>query len=321
MKPSKGVLVVLIIAVVAVLYFALRSQVDLPDGETVPFSQIENDEENNVDDINSTSTTMNTEDTSQSDDTQPSSNTPVSSREIFVTDGVKHSILIDEIRQGCFAGRDCIPSVDAPVFMSRDDADDLLPEDTIGIGLSFKGEDRFYPFNMLVTREIVNDVVAGKPLIVTYCPLCGTGIVFNREIDGEVFEFGVSGLLWQSNLLMYNREDSEEKISLWSQVLGEAVVGNLTGTKLEIIPSDVVRYTDWRVTHPKTVVLNTGRIGDPYNGNYYGVTSNFSPNFNEDESPLSPTEYVFGIELKGQHRAYVRDTLSIGETEDNFAGE
>ncbi len=153
----------------------------------------------------------------------------ISKRQLLTTDGVLHSVPIDDIKQGCF-GRDCIPSVDDPKFISIKEADDLLPDDTVGIGLEYKGEERFYPFNMLVTKEIVNDFVAGDALVVTYCPLCGTGIVFDRTINGEVVEFGVSGMLWQSNLLMYNRDSDEANVSLWSQVLGESVLGKHTGT-------------------------------------------------------------------------------------------
>jgi hypothetical protein len=242
----------------------------------------------------------------------------LSERQILVTDGVKHSIPIDEIRQGCF-GRDCIPSVDDPAFITANEADDVLPDDTVGIGLVHKGEKRFYPFNMLVTREIVNDTVSGDPLAVTYCPLCGTGVVFRREVSGKIFEFGVSGMLWQSNLLMYNREPNEEMVSLWSQVLGEAVLGTFTGTRLPLVPSDIVRYTDWRTKHPGTQVLNTGRIGDPYGGDYYSVARSFRPNFNEENSVLSPTAQVSGVDIDGQFKAYLNNALVVGTTVDTFA--
>jgi hypothetical protein len=233
------------------------------------------------------------------------------------SNNVKHSIPIDEIRQGCFR-QDCIPSVDNPQFVDVKEANDLLPEDTIGIALSYKGVDRFYPFNMLVTREIVNDVIAGDPLLVTYCPLCGTGIVFERSVDGRVYEFGVSGMLWQSNLLMYNRADDIENRNLWSQVLGEAVVGEKTGLTLNIVSSDIAQYTSWSKTHPKGSVLNTGRIGDPYDGNYYGVAQKFGPNFDEVNSPLDPSAYVYGVSLDGTFKAYPRQSLPLGVTTDTI---
>jgi len=93
-----------------------------------------------------------------------------------------------------------------------------------------------------------------------------------------------------------------------------------TGTKLKIIQSDIVRYTSWREEHPLSLVLNTGRIGDPYDGEYYRVASLFAPNFNEADSPLSPTAYVFGVEIEGEFKAYPEESLNVGETRDMFAG-
>ena len=229
------------------------------------------------------------------------------------TEQVQHSIPIEDIRRGCFR-QDCIPSVDNPEFISVEKADQVLPDDTIGIALSKNGINRFYPFNMLVTREIVNDVVDGEPVLVTYCPLCGTGVVFERVVDGEVYEFGVSGMLWQSNLLMYNRAGELAKRNLWSQVLGEAVVGAKTGTKLTIIPSDIQQYTTWREAFPGGEVLNTGRIGDPYGGDYYRVARSFAPDFDEDTSALNPTTYVYGIEHQGEYIAFEAAKIPEGET-------
>lgn len=312
-RPPILLIVIIALAVVGYFLFEGRS-FDLPEGETIPLSN----------------ESMPTEEMTQNNtDTRVAGfvgNETQSTREVLVTDDVKHSIPIEDIRQGCF-GRDCIPSVDDPNFVSIKDADELFEDadedfnDVIGIGLAFDGEERFYPFNMLVTREIVNDTVAGQPLAVTYCPLCGTGIVFNREFNGKVFEFGVSGLLWQSNLLMYNREENEDNISLWSQVLGEAVLGELTGTKLAIVPSNIVRYSDWRKDHPKSSVLDTGRIGDPYRGNYYGVARGFNPDFDEANSPILPTAYVFGVNIGDAFKAYPDTALSDGTTNDSFAGQ
>ncbi len=240
------------------------------------------------------------------------------------TNEVKHSVPIDEIKQGCY-GRDCIPSVDDPEFVTISKADELFKgagaKDILGIGLEHNGEARFYPFNMLVTREIVNDNIAGKLVLVTYCPLCGTGIVFDRTLNGKETEFGVSGFLWQSNLLMYNRGVPEDEITLWSQILGKGIVGPLTDTQLTIIPSDIVFYDDWKIIYPDTLVLNTGSIGDPYNGEYYRVAKNFEPNFNETDSLLDPSARVYGINIDGEYKAYYIDALQIGLTQDKFAGQ
>ena len=242
-------------------------------------------------------------------------------RGVRETDGVRHSVPLDEIRQGC-PGRDCIPSVDDPVFVAAREAESFLGEEDIGIGLVYKGEARFYPFSMLVTREIVNDTVAGDPLLITYCPLCGTGIVFSRRVGGAVREFGVSGLLWQSNLLMYDRRPAPEESSLWSQVLGEAVLGPQTGTALTPIPSDVVRWASWRAAHPATLVLNTGDTRDPYGGEYYGVARAFAPDFDEASSPLPPTAYVYGIEVNGSFKAYPKEAVQArGVISDEVGGE
>ena len=231
-----------------------------------------------------------------------------------------YSIPLDEIRQGC-SRQDCIPSVDSPEFMSVSEATAIVATDQIGIGLSYKGEKRFYPFSMLVTREIVNDTVAGDALLVTYCPLCGTGIVFDRTIDGVMQEFGVSGMLWQSNLLMYNRDDDKSARNLWSQVLGEAVVGNKTGTQLTVISSDIMQFDAWQKQSPDGLVLTTGSQRDPYDGEYYEIAQRFAPDFNAQTSPLAPDTYVYGIEVDGVFKAYPRDLLPEGEIRDMINGE
>jgi len=240
------------------------------------------------------------------------------------TEQVAHNIDLNDIRQGCFR-QDCIPSVDDPVFVSPDELIDMLAPDSIGIGLIYKGEERFYPFPMLETHELVNDVVAGDPFLVSYCPLCGTGIVFDRRLDlpdgeagGEAVEFGVSGMLWQSNLLMYNRASSVDQRNLWSQVLGTAVVGDRAGQELTVIPSDIMRFSDWASQYPDSQVLTTGKPADPYNGEYFRVAANFAPDFDPVTSPLPPTAYVYGVVVNDVAKAYPRDTLPTGTFTDTI---
>tara|TARA_Y100000310_G_scaffold253797_1_gene260763 strand:- start:259 stop:1275 length:1017 start_codon:yes stop_codon:yes gene_type:complete len=244
-------------------------------------------------------------------------------RQILVTDSVMHSIPLDEIRSGG-PPKDGIPSIDNPKFIPAADAD-FIEDDAIGLGLSYKEDVRFYPFSILVWHEIVNDEVSGDPVLVTYCPLCATAVVFDSRIDGETAKFGVSGRLWQSNLLMYNRTKNSSDESLWSQVLGEAVLGVHTGIRLDIIPADTVRFGDWKRAHPDTLVLSqdTGALrsygSDPY-GDYY--TSNntiFPTNFNDNR--LHPKALVIGIELNGKTKAYLNESLSVGTTKDTFSGE
>lgn len=245
-------------------------------------------------------------------------------REIMTNNGTKHSIPLNEILSGG-PGKDGIPSIDNPKFISANDANFLNATDP-GIGLTIGSEHRFYPYRILVWHEIVNDTVQGKPVLVTYCPLCATGIVFDRTVNGAPEEFGVSGKLWQSNLLMYNRESDEKNESLWSQVLGEAVVGVNTGQKLSIIPSDIVRWGDWRQSHSDTMVLShkTGTLRDygrdPY-GDYYSSESvSFGANFRDTR--LHPKALVHGIEVGGTYKAYADDALKrIGEMNDIVDGK
>lgn len=242
--------------------------------------------------------------------------------EIMVTDGVKHSIPLDEILSGG-PPKDGIPSIDNPKFESAKDTDNLSDSDP-GLGLTVGGESRFYPYRILVWHEIVNDKIGNTPILVTYCPLCATGIAFERKVNDVEQEFGVSGKLWQSNLLMYNRAPSESEESLWSQVLGEAVLGIHTGKKLVVIPSDIARWSDWRKAHPDTKVLSqdTGALRsyglDPYEDYYTSESVSFGASFRDER--LHPKALVHGVEIDGKYKAYADERLKGGEI-DVFAGK
>lgn len=259
-------------------------------------------------------------------------------RKIFLTDGLKHSISLDEILSGG-PPKDGIPSIDNPKFVTAAESDKWLKDEETGTGFCNKEDCRFYPYQILVWHEIVNDVVAGEQVLISYCPLCLTGIVFDRNINGEVMEFGTSGMLWRSNLVMYNRTKQNQdelsdlekslrldskKESLWSQVLGEAVVGELTGAKLKVLNSDVIRYGDWKKLHQDTKVLSkdTGFSrsygADPYGDYYTSNTVSFGASFND--SRLSPKEFILGIEANGKFKAYHAGALKIGETKDSVGG-
>jgi len=251
------------------------------------------------------------------------SNMTETTREVFITDGTKHSIPLDEILSGG-PGKNGIPSIDNPVFILAKESSFLNDTDP-GVGLVVKGESRFYPYRILVWHEIVNDTIQGEPVLVTYCPLCATGIVFERVVAGVEQEFGVSGRLWRSNLLMYNRADDEKNESLWSQVLGEAVLGVNTGEKLAIVPSDIIRWADWKKLHPNTKVLSadTGATRDygrdPYEDYYTSESVSFGASFNDTR--LHPKALVVGIEISGKYKAYSIEALKVGETRDTFEGK
>lgn len=234
--------------------------------------------------------------------------------------GIEGEIPDDEILSGG-PGKDGIPSIDYPKFVSARDAG-FLSDDEIGLGLKIGNDIRFYPYQTLVWHEIVNDEVNKVPVAVTYCPLCRTGVVYERTVDGETVEFGVSGLLWKSNLLMYNRTDDE---SLWSQVLGRAVKGPHTGQTLEIVSSDTVKFGDWKSKYPRTKVLSrdTGvsRLygTDPYGSYYTNEDVSFGATFDDDR--LHPKEYVLGVEVNGVFKAYVADAIPEGTSTDDFKGK
>ena len=163
--------------------------------------------------------------------------------------------------------RDGIPSIDKPVFLSADKADYLKPEDRV-LGIDFEGEARAYPIRILNWHEIVNDEIKGKAVAVTYCPLCGSGIVYKADSEGEPHKFGVSGLLYNSDVLLYDRETE----TLWSQILSKAISGKLVDTKLEVIPSSHTSWQVWKKNHPYTKVLsNKTGFNRDYQRSPYGT--------------------------------------------------
>ena len=142
---------------------------------------------------------------------------------LMETNGVKHLIPLDKVKGGG-PPKDGIPSIDDPIFAPIDESGFMSDSDTI-VGVEIDGEAKAYPLFILVWHEIVNDRVGDVPVSVTYCPLCYTSQVFERVIDGQEVEFGTSGKLYNSNLLMYDRFTE----SYWSQALGLAVTGELSG--------------------------------------------------------------------------------------------
>ena len=302
------------------LLYKKSNQFPVPKGETIPFEEslIRANDKNEIQNGNIIEDDLSTQETMNKEE---KSNTISSNRKVLLTNGTKHSIPLKEILDGG-PGKDGIPSIDDPKFIDTASANKFLNDDEIGIGISIKGESRFYPNQIMVWHEIANDTMQGKPILVTYCPLCATGIVFEREIDGEAVEFGVSGKLWQSNLLMYNRSSKE---SLWSQVLGEAVLGDYTGQRLAIVPSDVVKYGEWKKAHPDTTVLSreTGSLRnyglDPYGDYYTNTDVSFGAEFTDNR--LHPKDFVLGVEYEGQFKAYLERAIPVGETKDQFAGK
>ncbi len=176
-----------------------------------------------------------------------------------------HTILYTELISGG-PPRDGIPSIDSPTFVSLEEAAEWLADNEPVIAVEMEGEARAYPLQILTWHEIVNDEFGDVPVLVTFCPLCNSALVFDRRVEGEVYEFGTSGLLRHSDLVMYDRTTE----SLWQQFTGEAIVGDMVGKQLTFLPASIVSFADFRQAHPDGVVLSrdTG-YSRPYGRNPY----------------------------------------------------
>jgi hypothetical protein len=212
------------------------------------------------------------------------------------TDFSRHAVPLSEFQSGG-PGRDGIPSIDAPMFVSTAEADEWLDAREPVIELELGGAARAYPLQILIWHEIVNDEISGAPVAVTFCPLCNTALVFDRRPDGRVLDFGTTGNLRNSDLVMYDRQTE----SWWQQFGGEAVVGELTGARLTQLPARIVAWEEFVARHPAGEVLSreTGFSrsygSNPYEG-YDDVDSGpFFPVEGEDDR-LSPKERVVFLE-------------------------
>ncbi len=174
-------------------------------------------------------------------------------------DVTRHTIPISGI-QGGGPPRDSIPALVNPALMTAEQADRLLSDHERVLGVFLNGEARAYPVRILNWHELVNDQVAGRAILVSWCPLCGSGVVYDPVIDGRRYNFGVSGLLYKRNLLLFDRQTG----SLWSQLLSEAVTGPLAGGRLKVLPAENTSWSAWRKQHPETRVLSfaTGHLRD-----------------------------------------------------------
>lgn len=223
----------------------------------------------------------------------------------FDTDISKHSIDLDELIDGG-PGKDGIPSINNPKFVSQEEASEWIEPEEPVITLEVKGTAKAYPIQILIWHEIANDTISDVPVSVTFCPLCYSAIVFDRRLNDKVYEFGVSGLLRHSDMIMYDRQTE----SLWQQFSGEAVVGDLTGEQLRILPSRLISFRQFRSSYPNASVLskNTGyrrNYGEnPYAG--YDDVNNTPFLMNEENlsGKLPPMEKVIGVRTEHENKAY-----------------
>ena len=221
-------------------------------------------------------------------------------------------IPVNEIRSGG-PPRDGIPSIDRPAFIPSNAAGYMLDADEV-LSMTVGEETRAYPLRILVRHEIVNDEIAGQPIAVTYCPLCGTAMVFSRRVDGRTLDFGVSGLLYQSDVLMYDRQTE----SLWSQLAMAPVSGPLVDTRLRWLPSEQLAWAAWKVKYPRGKVLSA-KTGFPrdYSGNAYARYKQ-SPEtlfpVPSHRAELPQKDWVLGVLVDGSPRAYPLRALAEKKT-------
>ena len=205
---------------------------------------------------------------------------------------------------------DGIPSIDAPEFERATDVGFLQPQEAV-VTLTLNGDARAYPVQVLLWHEIVNDTVGGEPVTITYCPLCNTAIGYYRQLDDRIFDFGTSGRLYNSALVMYDRQTE----SLWAHYTGQAIAGALTGSQLELIPMATVAFETFLDEHPNGLVMTRpGGFGRSYGTNPYVNydTPNGSPTFfgGTPDDRLPPQTRVLVIRHGGASVAVQLDTLS-----------
>ena len=159
---------------------------------------------------------------------------------------------------------DAIVPLDSPDYQSPGAVDWLLPDDVILGYVADDGSAWAYPVRILDRHEIVNDDLGNRPVLITYCPLCGSGVVYDRRVDGETLSFSNTSALHQNDMVMVDRESG----SYWWQVAGRAIVGTRTDDRLTVLPSEMVRWVDWRDRHPDTQVL-ARPLGRDYSRNLF----------------------------------------------------
>lgn len=181
------------------------------------------------------------------------------------TDFSTRSVSFDEILSGG-PPKDGIPAIDRPKFVSVSEADRWLGEREPVVVFEHDGEVRGYPWQVLIWHEIVNDDVGGLPVSITYCPLCNTAIAFDRRFGEKVLDFGTTGKLRHSDLVMYDRQTE----TWWQQATGEAIIGELTGSTLTFLAAPTTSWSDFKRQYPNAVVLSRGTGYDrPYGSNPY----------------------------------------------------
>ncbi|MDQ2997792.1 MAG: DUF3179 domain-containing protein, partial [Chloroflexota bacterium] len=240
----------------------------------------------------------------------------------FTTDFTKHSVPYADILTGG-PPKDGIPAIDVPTFVAVEAADSWLKPNEPVILVQVGAVVRAYPIQILIWHELVNDTVGGQPLVVSFCPLCNTAIAFDRTLDGRVLDFGTTGRLRYSNLIMYDRQTE----TWWQQATGRAIVGAQTGAQLAFYPAAIVAWADFKAAHPDGQVLSraTGYTraygGNPYPG-YDDVNSTpFLYRGPVTPGTLPATARVLTIARNGAAVAYPYATLEQQRVVNDAVGD
>ncbi len=247
---------------------------------------------------------------------------PARAESEFTTDFNKHSVPYSEILSGG-PPKDGIPPIDAPQFIPVNEANGWLKDREPVVFVQVGNDARAYPIQILIWHEIVNDTVGGEPLIVSFCPLCNTAIAFKRTFNGQVLDFGTTGRLRYSNLIMYDRQTE----TWWQQATGDAIAGEQTGAQLEFYPAAMISWADFKNLYPDGSVLSreTGFSRDYGKNPYFGYDDiNQTPFLFNGETPsqLPPMARVLTLENKNETVAYPYDILSrVGVINDTVGGE
>jgi hypothetical protein len=254
----------------------------------------------------------------------------------------RHSVPLDNIHFDTFTGgsiplsditqedvlrlRDAIPPLDNPKY-DRASGGDWLDDSDLVIGYMTDGGATWaYPLKILHFHEIVNDEIEGLSVLVSYCPLCRSGIVYDRHLEGMLLTFGNTSALYESDLVMFDRQTN----SFWWQTAGEAIVGTLTGRRLTALPSVTITWGEWKALHPDTQVLSrdTG-FAIPYERDPYATYADlvdsgrlpFPVSDAVRDGRLAPADEVLGVTLGGESKAYPLRHLGDAVVNDSLAGK
>ena len=238
----------------------------------------------------------------------------------WLTDFTLHTVPYAEIRSGG-PGRDGIPPIDSPKFLTLDEAAEFLRDEEPVIVFEHAGDARAYPLQILTWHEIVNDVVGGLEVAITFCPLCNSAIAFDRNVEGDVLDFGTTGNLRRSDLIMWDRQTE----SWWQQFTGEGIVGIHSGKRLDILPSAINSWADFKAAYPGGMVLSrdTGFARDYGINPYLGYDRADNPPFlysGPTDGRLPPKERVVAISLGGEDAAYPFTVLATERAVNDVVG-